>query len=1438
MMLCAYNMLMKLKGVGRLSVAALWAIGLLVFTLLLPEYALTAVPSPTAAQLDAALQEELAHSQPTDLLRILIHLHEETNFQAIAATTNQLDRRTAVIRALQNTAVTSQSALRQQLAIWQTSGDVTEYHPFWIVNAILVTSTAKLIDQIAARPDVAAITLDAPHRYLDPPDTDYWQLITTTQLLTTAGQQPVTSWGIDRIKAPAAWYGLGVDGSGVTIAIVDSGVDWRHPDLQSNYRGNLGDGSANHAGNWFHAVYPSITEPMDSIGHGTHVAGTAVGQNGIGTAPGANWIAVSIVNEGGFIYDSDIHRGFEWIMAPNGDPALAPDVVNNSWGGSPYSTALEKDVTALQEAGIITVFSAGNNGPFTGTIGSPANLTNTISVAASDELNEAAWFSSRGPSRVTDAQNPWIVAPGTQIVSALPFGRYGVNHGTSMAAPHTSGVIGLLLSANPALSRLEIADILAETAVAIAAHHPNNNTGWGLLDAYAAVRTQVETGTVHGLVHSAGRPLPGTAVTITTGSGANLTFESDENGRYQAFLRPGSYLVSSARFGYDPVSATIQITGNQTTTLNFDLPQQPYGTVSGIVQSTGSQPLTATITVLDTLLKVTTDENGRFQLNLPPNQYKLTAEAGGYQLGRATLLVQTGQTIEQAFTLPPAPTVLLVDGGHWYFDSYADYYRDSLTALNYSFDTWRIRDPFNAVPTLDDLTPYDIVIWSNPLDSPGYIYAGSIISDYLGLGGNLLISGQNVGAYDGSGVDIQHWWYNQLGATFRGKTDASQSLIGADNTNFDGMIVALNAAGSAQNQAWPDVSRPRSGGLAQSTLLFADEAAGGLQAGRCQPFHIAYFGFGLEGVAANDRANLISRSFDYFASPPQTADVQWEQSAIDDFALAGSQIVYTLTVRNVSDTLTDTLHLSSQGGSWPTSLVTETLTLDACQTGQTVLTIDVPEAVPPDVVNTMQLTAVSSNNPAIARQLPIRLKTPGHILLVDDDRWYNQEAKFQAMLDEMQLEYDVWNIGWDNNVRGSPPQALLNAYDIVIWYTAYDWFAPVTAVENTRLTHYLEQGGRLFLTSQDFLYYHRQSRLAQFYLGVAEYSESVEPGQIYGASSQLLPPELAGPLPLAYTPYQNFSDGVIPRAGSSPFLWLDRGMAGATATAGDDWRTIFLSFPLEKLPESAQAPMMNSIVGWLSDLGDSSFAVDQRTGLTGEPRTYTITLRNLPDAPTNQISLTNTLPAGLTLLPGTISGGAQYDASSRQLTWAGQLLPGGSRQIVYQAVPEAGLADGTQLDNKLAIAYDRHALTFTRTVPLWVAAPDLTGSWLTAVTNAPADPQHITYTLHLRNSGQRPTAGVAASLNFYPVLTPTISSLTASTGTAYLRGDRVIWQGDLNPGNQVTITLALTRELSLSHWWQPATAVLNDSISSTHLIYNQLYVPPYTQYFPLIVKNE
>ncbi|MCZ7674306.1 MAG: hypothetical protein M5U34_47830, partial [Chloroflexi bacterium] len=124
---------------------------------------------------------------------------------------------------------------------------------------------------------------------------------------------------------------------------------------------------------------------------------------------------------------------------------------------------------------------------------------------------------------------------------------------------------------------------------------------------------------------------------------------------------------------------------------------------------------------------------------------------------------------------------------------------------------------------------------------------------------------------------------------------------------------------------------------------------------------------------------------------------------------------------------------------------------------------------------------------------PLPPQTPGYVLLVDDDRWYDQEAVYRAALNEAGVPFDEWNTEWRNGDRHSPPLTLLTAYDFVIWYTGYDWFDPIKPEENESLSAYLDQGGRLFLSSQDFLYYHHNTRLARSQLGIIEYQESVTP---------------------------------------------------------------------------------------------------------------------------------------------------------------------------------------------------------------------------------------------------------------------------------------------------------------------------------------------------------
>jgi len=1379
-----------------------------------------------AFQIESELSTTVDTDEMDEMERVIVRL-SSPSLPHRTPDMAELAQRTAVIHHLQQTAVSSQASLINQLEMWTIEGHVSSHHSLWIINAVVVTGTTEVIADIAKRADVEAVLPDEQHRYFEPTDKlgemlNSQQLTANNQQLTINSQSP--TWGVERIGAPAIWHGLGIDGGGVTIAIMDSGTDWLHPDLLPNYRGNLGGGVYEHDGNWYHTSNPTATAPIDLLGHGTHVAGTAVGQNGIGVAPGANWIAVSVADEYGFIYESDVHSGFQWLMAPAGDPALAPDIVNNSWGGSPYAITFLDDVLALQAAAIIPVFAAGNNGPFPETVGSPASYTSTLSVAASDDIDEIAWFSSRGPSPLTTAQNPWIAAPGTATYSSLPDGEYGFYNGTSMATPHVVGAMALLLQANPTFTQQEMMDVMAQTAVSISTTHPNDDSGWGRLNAYAAVASQVHSGMLEGVVRGDGQPLADVAVVITMTNGVTVAFQTDENGRYHADVRAGLYSVATEPFGYENASASgLPVIVNQTTIHDFDLTRLPSGTIMGVVRDADTnEPLNAIISVQGAPATATTDVNGRYTLTLPANSYQLIAAADSHRLGRADVVVNVGETAVFDFSLAPGQSVLLVDGGHWYFNSKASYYQESLADLDYNIDTWTIRTPLNGAPTLADLEPYDTVIWSNPLDSPGYIGAGGVISDYLGLDKNLLISGQHVGAYDGDSWWLEWWWYGLLDADWMGKTSVSSTITGTNA--FTGLNPVLNGAGSAENQTQPDQSRPRTGTLTQPAFVYDDGLSAGLQAGHCEPFRIVYTGFGLEGVMAGERADIIERSFDYFESPRLTTGTQWEEDDINDFAIPATQLSYTLTLRNLSETVTDTFDLSINNASWPTTLMTTTLTLGSCELGQTVVIIDVPADAPSDFVHEIEIVATSRNAPSINVAASLRHKISGHILLVDDDRWYDQQAVYMAMLDEMNLNYDVWDIAGNKGgtKRGSPPLEILNRYDIVLWYTAYDWFRPITPAENADLAAFLAQGGRLFLTSQDFLYYNENTELARRYFGVMDYKESVEPVLIYGAADQVLP--------LEWSPYQNNGDGVIP-VNKRPFLFSEKGMGIGTMTADDGWRTAFLGFPLEKLPTANHAPIMNRVVGWLSDLGDTTFTVDAPTGAVGVPRTYTITLRNDPSAPANQVVITNTLPASLTLQIGTVTGGAAYNAITRELTWNGMMDGGAVHGISYEAIPAAGV-----MENELEIYYDRHRLMFNKTAVLSINSPNMSNSTLTAISNSPSPTPILTYTLRLVNDGQQAAIGATAVLTFSEPLTMVVGSLTTTLGITAVFTDHIEWTGDLSSGAIATVTVGLERGLALTKWTLPATAVLDDRETAVTILYNQLEIRPFVQFLPLVSK--
>ncbi|WP_156925798.1 S8 family serine peptidase [Glycomyces arizonensis] len=545
------------------------------------------------------------------------------------------DKGTAAVEAAREFAEESQADVAAAL---DDAG--ADYESFWASSTIKVTGDADLLADIVAFDEVAEVVEAPDYKLIEP--------------VAMEVEPETTEWGLDNINVPDVWD-MGFDGSGVVIASIDTGVDYTHPTLVDHYRGNNGDGTFTHDYNFYDIQGVCDSDaPCDYDGHGTHTMGTMVGDDGegnqIGVAPGAEWIAVNACCP-----DAEtLLAAGEWIAAPTDsegndpDPSKAPDIVNNSWGTTDsIDDPFYEDVIALwHAAGIIPVFSLGNNGEFgCESAGSPGLYPNVIGVGAYDVDNVIADFSARGPGR--DGQvKPDLAAPGVNVRSAYPGGGYAYGDGTSMAAPHVAGTIALMLSAAPALEGDfdAVYEALTSTAHATAddqcggTEELNNVYGHGRLDALEAVLASPigDTGAVEGTVTDAeGTPIEDATVAFTGEFSRSATTGAD--GAYSVPRLPvGTYEVTVSKFGYEDATGSVTVTVDATTAFDATLTAVPSTTVTGtVVDGSGhGWPLAATVSTTGGEVSTVTDPlTGEFSITLPEGEWELAVEADypGYQ---------------------------------------------------------------------------------------------------------------------------------------------------------------------------------------------------------------------------------------------------------------------------------------------------------------------------------------------------------------------------------------------------------------------------------------------------------------------------------------------------------------------------------------------------------------------------------------------------------------------------------------------------------------------------------------------------------------------------------------------------------------------------------------------------------------------------------------
>ncbi|MGB9724538.1 MAG: carboxypeptidase regulatory-like domain-containing protein, partial [Chloroflexia bacterium] len=774
---------------------------------------------------------------------------------------NWQERGEFVVRVLTETAQRSQARAR---ALLDARG--LRYRTFIAGNELYVWSgnlqTAKALANL---PEVAFIR--APRTYhIDP----------------VISSEPKASpqaldWGIVDTGADDFWATFGMQGQGIVVSNIDTGVQWDHPALDQAYRcpANPTDPSC-----WYDPSNICGGTVCDNNGHGTHTMGTMVGDDDpslpyqVGMAPDAQFIMCKGC-ETNSCSEFALNACADWMLAPGGNPNNRPHVVNNSWGGGGCDDWYLVKVNAWRAAGIFPAFSAGNSGSGCNTLGSPGDYQESFGSAAHDSSRTIAAFSSRGPSCFghDPYTKPNISAPGVNVCSSIPTNSWSCAYsGTSMASPHSAGAVALLWSCNPSLigqidQTFEILQDNADTPPPGNCGAPpdgegNYTYGYGYLNVYnAGLLWCGDTGHLDGHVRDAttSNPIANALVEATEAGGIHFYDYTDGSGYYTMTVLVGTYQMTATAYGYLPGTAGgVVVVTDTVTTQDFDLQPAPTYVVSGTVTEVGSgTPLYAQVSVLGTPLPpVWTDPNtGYYSITVAEGTYTFRVTAAQHRPTERVVVVDHDQT--QNFSLEPLPCILLVDDDQNGPDVLS-YYTSALDTLPYGYDVWDV--VAQGDPSAADLLGYRIVIWFT-----GYPWSGTFtaqnetdVAAYLDAGGHFFLSSEDYLFEFG----LTPFGQNYLGITTYTDDMMETDVIGnAGNPIGDGLGPYNLVAPSGWTGAlWTDYV---SG--AQSPFRYQASGQNNSTNYEGTNFKTVFFGWPLEGISnVSDRADVLSAIIDWF----------------------------------------------------------------------------------------------------------------------------------------------------------------------------------------------------------------------------------------------------------------------------------------------------------------------------------------------------------------------------------------------------------------------------------------------------------------------------------------------------------------------------------------------------------------------------------------------
>ncbi|MBE0661531.1 MAG: S8 family peptidase [Bacteroidales bacterium] len=530
---------------------------LLLVVLLVAQVATTAVAQN---KLTPDLVSEISKTHKSELLPINIRLVEQydpTSKQDILQHLNQAQVRSYIVTELKSFANASQEGLLKELDALSKTGEVIQVKPLWIANVINCYATPEAITQLANRSDIERIDLDEERILIDPVE------ITELEYV---GSKEIT-YNVNIMNVPQVWS-LGFTGEGIVVAVLDTGVNYDHDDLEGNM--------------WSHADFPlhgwnfinNTNNPMDYHGHGTHCAGTVAGNGNAGSqtgmAPSVKIMALQVLGSDGGGTEAGVWDGIQFAVEHGANVMSLSLGWQHAW--NPDRASWRDAMDNALAAGVIASVASGNEGGGSapsnvrtpGDVPAPwrnpdqpdtGGRSAVVTIGATDASDDLAAFSSRGPVTWQNIQpysdypynpgsgliTPDVTAPGVNVksLSHSNTSGYAVMSGTSMAAPGAAGVMALVLSKNPWLKPAQLSQVLEETALAMTPLK-SNTFGAGRVDALAAIIQTNFAGPVY-VSHG-----------VNDDEGNNNGFVNP-----QEFIKLSLTLVNDSGLGFENVETTI-----------------------------------------------------------------------------------------------------------------------------------------------------------------------------------------------------------------------------------------------------------------------------------------------------------------------------------------------------------------------------------------------------------------------------------------------------------------------------------------------------------------------------------------------------------------------------------------------------------------------------------------------------------------------------------------------------------------------------------------------------------------------------------------------------------------------------------------------------------------------------------------------------------------